>query len=144
MLRRNIRALYKDWWGQQHKVVVQLHLNVVFLFEFLQQILIFVHKKVIFETSYIQKNPHYTRDITLKRVTSSGIHLRGSAPGQHSSEETLQQWRAVGNTASDISGLVFVPKTYRADNNVFNYEHVKLSLVLEPGPDVLFSGGPDE
>ena len=30
-----------------------------------------------------------TRGITPKRVTSGGVHLRGLAPGQHSSEETL-------------------------------------------------------
>ena len=34
-------------------------------------------------------NLHYTRDITPKRVTSGGVHLRGLAPEQHSSEETL-------------------------------------------------------
>ena len=33
-----------------------------------------------------------------KRVTSGGAHLRGSAPGLHSSEETSQRWRAVGDT----------------------------------------------
>ena len=35
---------------------------------------------------------------TTKLVTSGGAHLRGLAPGQHSSEETSQQWRAAGNT----------------------------------------------
>ena len=32
-------------------------------------------------------NLHYTRGITLKRVTSGGIHLRDLTCGQHSSEE---------------------------------------------------------
>ena len=32
-------------------------------------------------------NLHYTSGITWKRVTSGGAHLRGLAPGQHSSEE---------------------------------------------------------
>ena len=41
----------------------------------------------------IDKNLHYTRGITPKRVTSSGAHLRGLVPGQRSSEETWQRWR---------------------------------------------------
>ena len=50
----------------------------------------------------IQKsNFHYTRGNTPKRITSGGIHLRGLAPGQHSSEDTSQRWRAVGDTVSD-------------------------------------------
>ena len=40
-------------------------------------------------------NLHYTRGNTPKRVTSGGAHLRGLAPGLHSSEE---RWRAVGDT----------------------------------------------
>ena len=50
---------------------------------------------------------HYTRGITPKRVTSDLVHRRCIAPGQHSSEETLQRWRAVGDTTSDlaISGI---------------------------------------
>ena len=47
-----------------------------------------------------KSNLHYTRRITPKRVTSCGAHLRGLAPGQHSSEETSQQWRVVGDTVS--------------------------------------------
>ena len=31
----------------------------------------------------LKLNLHYTRGITPKRVTSGGIHLRGSAPRQH-------------------------------------------------------------
>ena len=45
-------------------------------------------------------NLHYTRGNRPKRVTSAGAHLRGLAPGQHSSEETSQRWRAVGDTAT--------------------------------------------
>ena len=41
---------------------------------------------------------HYARGITPKRVTSGGAHLRGLAPGLHSSEKTSQRWRAVGDT----------------------------------------------
>ena len=46
----------------------------------------------------IKSNLHYTRRITPKRVTSGGAHLRGLAPGLHSSEETSQRLRAVGDT----------------------------------------------
>ena len=47
-----------------------------------------------------KSNPHYTRRITPKRVTDCGAHLRGLAPGQHSSEETSHRWRVVGDTVS--------------------------------------------
>ena len=47
-----------------------------------------------------KSNLHYTRRITPKRVTSCGAHLRDLAPGQHSSEETSQRWRVVGDTVS--------------------------------------------
>ena len=46
----------------------------------------------------IKSNLHYTRRITPKRVTSCGAHLRGLAPRQHSSKETSQRWRVVGDT----------------------------------------------
>ena len=36
-----------------------------------------------------KSNPHYSRDITPKRVASGEIHLRGLAPGQHSSEKNI-------------------------------------------------------
>ena len=53
----------------------------------------------------VKSNLHYTRRITPKRVTSCGSHLRGLAPGQHSSEETSQRWRVVGDTVSfDLPG----------------------------------------
>ena len=41
---------------------------------------------------------HYNRDSTPKRVTSVGPHPCGLAPGQHRFKETLQRWRAVGDT----------------------------------------------
>ena len=46
---------------------------------------------------------HNIRDITPKRVTSGRAHFRGSAPGQHSSEETSQRWRAVGDKCADLT-----------------------------------------
>ena len=49
----------------------------------------------------LKKNNLYCiRGITPKRVTSGGAHLRGLAPGQHSSEETSLRWRAVDDTVS--------------------------------------------
>ena len=44
------------------------------------------------------QNLHYTRGIMPNRVASGGAHLRCLAPGQHSSAETSQRWRAVGDT----------------------------------------------
>ena len=46
----------------------------------------------------IKSNLHYARGVTPKRVASGGAHLRGLAPGLHSSEKTSQRWRAVGDT----------------------------------------------
>ena len=41
------------------------------------------------------------RGITPKRVTNDGAHPRSLEPGQHSSEEASQRWRAVGDTVSN-------------------------------------------
>ena len=46
-----------------------------------------------------------------KRVTGGKAHLRGVALGQHSSEETSQRWRAVDDTASDLTSLEIEPRT---------------------------------
>ena len=54
--------------------------------------------RLIANESNQKSNLHYTRGITPKRVTSCGAHLRGLAPGLHSSEETSLRWRAVGDT----------------------------------------------
>ena len=54
---------------------------------------------------HVQKsksNLHYTRRSTPKRVTSSGAHLRGLAPGQHSSEETSQRYLLNISTADPL------------------------------------------
>ena len=57
-------------------------------------------KKRLYVTVFHKSNLHYTRGITPKRVTSGGAHLRGCAPGLHSSERTSQRWQAVGDTVS--------------------------------------------
>ena len=62
-----------------------------------------------------KSNLHYTRNITPKCVMSSGAHLCCFAPGQHISAETLQ-WRAVGDTVSNLSGSEIKPQTSRTNN----------------------------
>ena len=62
------------------------------------------------------QNLHYTSGITPKRVTSGGAHLRGLAPGLHSSEETSQRWRVVDDTVSNWTGLGIEPKTSRTES----------------------------
>ena len=52
----------------------------------------------------------YARGITPKSVTSGGAHLRCLAPGQHSSEETSQRRRAVGDTLPDLIGPGIEPR----------------------------------
>ena len=60
-------------------------------------------------------NLHYTRGIIPKRVMSGRAHLRGLSPGQHSFEETLQRWRAVGDIVSDLTRRGIEPYTTRTD-----------------------------
>ena len=57
--------------------------------------------------------------ITQKRVTSGGAHLRSLAPGQHSSEETSQRWRVIGNTVLDLADQGNKPAITSTDSNVF-------------------------
>ena len=59
---------------------------------------------------------HHIRAVTPKRM-EAGFSL---APEQHNSEETWQQWRAVGDSASDLTGSVIEPKTFRTDCDVIN------------------------
>ena len=66
-----------------------------------------------------------------KRVTGGGGHLSGLAPGQHSSEEISQRWRAVGNTVYDLTGPGMEPQTSSADSDVLP--------LLEPGVEILVS-----
>ena len=58
-----------------------------------------------------KSNLRYTRGITPKRVKSGGDHLR-LASGQHSSEETSQRWRVVGDTVYDLTGPGLEPRTF--------------------------------
>ena len=65
-----------------------------------------------------KSNLYYTRGVTPKRVTIGGIHLRGLAPGQHSSEETSQRWRVVGDTLFDLTGPGIEPSTSLTESDV--------------------------
>ena len=55
---------------------------------------------------------------TPKRVKNGEAHLRGLPPGQHSSEETSQRWRAVGDTVPDLTDPGMEPPS-RIDCDVF-------------------------
>ena len=65
-----------------------------------------------------KSNLHHFRHITQKRETSSGGHLRGLAPGQHSSEQTPQRWRAASDTVSGLTGPGIKPQTSRTNSPV--------------------------
>ena len=68
---------------------------------------------------YISKsNPHYTRGIMAKHVTSGRAHLQGLAPGQQSFEKMSQRRRAVGDTASDLTCPAIKPQTSCDHSNV--------------------------
>ena len=49
-------------------------------------------------------------------------HLRSLASGQHSSEETSQRWRAIGDTMSDLTGSGIEPQTSHTDRDMLNIE----------------------
>ena len=44
----------------------------------------------------------------------------GLAPGRHSSEETSQRWRVVGDTVFDLTGPGFEPQISSTDNKMQN------------------------
>ena len=57
-----------------------------------------------------------------KHVTSDGARILGIASGQHSSEETSQRLRAVGDTVADLTVPVVQPQISRTDCNVLTTE----------------------
>ena len=65
-------------------------------------------------------NLHHTRSITPMRVTSSEVHLRGLASGQHSFNEISQRWRAAGDTVLDLTSLGTKPQTSHTNNDIFH------------------------
>ena len=77
-------------------------------------------EKSLFQKS--ESNLHYTRGVTPNRVTSVEVHLRKLAPGQHSSEETSQRWRSVGDTGFDLTSMKVEPQAFCADGDVLTTE----------------------
>ena len=53
-----------------------------------------------------------------KRTSSGVAHLRGVAPEQHISKETLQRWQAVGDTLCDITDPGIERRTSRTNSDV--------------------------
>ena len=77
----------------------------------------------IFKSKARTSNIHYTRGIASKSVNTKsggGTHVRGLAPGQHSSEKPSQWWRAIGDTASDFTGPGIEPQILRFDGDVLD------------------------
>ena len=66
--------------------------------------------------------------ITPKRVTSDEAHLRSIAPGQHRSEETSQQWRAVCDTALIWPARELNTRTFRTDSLRLRFQFKKTML----------------
>ena len=61
------------------------------------------------------------RDSAPNDLISDEFHIRDLAPVRHSSEETSQRWRAVGDTVFDLTGSEIEPQTSRADSDVLTY-----------------------
>ena len=78
-----------------------------------------------------KSNLHYTRRITPKRVTSCGAHLRGLAPGQHSSEERRNGGESLA-TLCRFDRLGNRTQTSRTDS-------VRLATELTAGKSSLYS-----
>ena len=62
-----------------------------------------------------KSNLHYTRDITPKRVTSGGAHLRGAALELHNSEQTSQRVASRWQHCDDLADQAIEPHTSRTD-----------------------------
>ena len=75
---------------------------------------VFLHYSSVFKIKNLTLC--YIRSITPKRVTSGGVHLSGLAPGQHSSEETSQRWRAGDDNVSCLTGQGIKPQTRHTDS----------------------------
>ena len=67
------------------------------------------------------------------------MNFRSLAPGQHSYEETLQRWRAVGDIVSDLTGPGIEAQTSCTDSdeldnwdirpvfNLFEFQTIKIA-----------------
>ena len=63
-----------------------------------------------------KSNSCYTRGITLKKITSGEVHLRGLAPAQDNCEKLSQRWRVVVDTVTDLTGSGIEPQIFRTDS----------------------------
>ena len=68
-----------------------------------------------------KRNLQYSRGIAPMCVTRGEAHLLDLETGQHSSEETTQRWRAVGDTVPNMTGPAIKLRTSRTDSHVFNH-----------------------
>ena len=97
----NIYEKYKILWDENNENYLKKIPESTVLKDYTKSLNMLV-QSCKFRTRKLQikskSNLHYTRRITPKRVTSCGAHLRGLAPGLHSSEETSQRWLVVGDT----------------------------------------------
>ena len=62
---------------------------------------------------------------------SGGVPLRGLEPRHHSSEETSQQWRAVGDNVSDLTDPGIEAQTSRAECNVSTTELTRPAVIID-------------
>ena len=63
-----------------------------------------------------KSNLHYTRRITPKRVTSSGAHVRGLAPGLAQLRRNVAAVASRWQYCADLTGPGFEPQTFRTDS----------------------------
>ena len=61
------------------------------------------------------------------RVTCGEVHLLALGPGQHSSEEMSQRWRAVGDTVSDLTCPGIEAQTFLTNNDDLTTEQTVLA-----------------
>ena len=65
-----------------------------------------------------------------KRVTSGEANFRGLAPGQDSCIQTSLQWRADGDTVSNLNSPVIEPKSCHKDNVILN-QYTNQSILVK-------------
>ena len=80
---------------------------------------------------FIKKsNLNYTCVSAIKSVTSGGVHLRGLAPGQHSSRRNVAAVESHWQLCLNLTGLGIIPQTSCIDSDVFNRYVSRLIVCL--------------
>ena len=97
-----------------YRLVYLFQIFACFSVVFLSVIVPFLTEKT--NAFFTKSNLHYTRGITLKCVTSGGVNLRGLTSRQHSNDETLQRWPAVGDIVYDLTGVGVDPHTSETES----------------------------